>query len=264
MRKPGVAVVTGGGSGIGRETCARLASLGWRVYELSRRDNPAENVTHIPCDVTDPASVAAAFQRVEEREGRLDLLVNNAGGGISGAAEFTELSEAKNLFDVNFFGTLTCVQAALPLLRASEGGRIVNLSSVAAALPIPFQAFYSASKAAINALTLALANELRPFGVSVTALLPGDASTGFTDARHKDERGDELYGGRIRKSVAAMERDERGGMSAGYVARRVVSVACRRRVKPLYGVGGKYRLFLVLAKLLPARLSNRIVGALYS
>lgn len=264
MHRPGVAVLTGGGSGIGRETCALLAGRGWRVYELSRRDNPAENVTHIFCDVTDPASVTAAFRKVAEKEGKLDLLVNNAGGGISGAAEFTALPEAKNLFDVNFFGVLTCVQAALPLLRASGGGRIVNLSSVAAALPIPFQAFYSASKAAINAFTLALANELRPFGVSVTALMPGDASTGFTDARRKDGRGDEIYGGRIGKSVAAMERDERGGMSAEYVAKRVVSVACRRRVKPLYGVGKKYRFFLILAKILPARLSNRIVGALYS
>ena len=264
MRRAGVAVVTGGGSGIGRAVCARLRSAGWKVYELSRRDNPAQGVVHIACDVTDPDSVRRAFETVREDEGRLDLLVNNAGGGISGAAEFTELSEAKGLVDVNFFGALNCVQAALPLLREAEGGRIVNLSSVAAALPIPFQAFYSASKAAINALTLALANELRPFGVSVTALMPGDAATGFTDARRKSIRGDELDGGRIAKSVAGMERDERGGMTADYVAKRVVSVACRRRVRPLYGVGGKYRFFLLLAKILPARLSNRIVGALYA
>ena len=264
MRKAGVAVVTGGGSGIGRAVCLRLARAGWRVYDLSRRERPAEGVFHLGCDVTEEDSVASAFEEIGKRETRIDLLVNNAGGGVSGAVEFADVERARALFDLNFFGAVRCVQAALPLLRKSARGRIVNLSSVAASLPIPFQTFYSASKSAINALTMTLANELRPFKIGVTAVLPGDAATGFTDAREKDERGDELYGGRIRKSVSAMERDERGGMSPDAVAKRVCKVACRRRVRPLVGVGGKYRFFLLLGKILPARFVNRILGALYA
>ena len=178
-----VAVVTGGTSGIGRATALALKDAGYTVYELSRRAEGVEGLHHISADVTDQQAVNDAAAQIMAAEGRIDVLVNNAGFGISGAIEFTETAEAKALFDVNFFGMVNMNRAVVPLMRQAGRGRIVNLSSVAAPVPIPFQAYYSATKAAVNAYTMALANELRPFGVTVCAVMPGDIHTGFTAAR---------------------------------------------------------------------------------
>ncbi len=255
-----VAVVTGASSGIGLATAELLLSQGWTVYNLSRRR--AGSAIHIPTDVTDAGAVRAAFERVESEAGGLSLLVNCAGFGISGAAEMTELSQAKRQFDVNLFGTLLCSQQAAGIMRRNGGGRIINVSSAAAIFSIPFQSFYSASKAAINSLTLAMDNELRGFGVRVTAIMPGDVKTGFTDAREKNSA-DGVYGGAVAKSVAVMERDERGGMTPESIAKYIVKTASRRHPKPLYAVGFQYKLFALLFKLLPIRTVNYLVGKLY-
>ena len=180
-----VAVVTGGTSGIGRATALALKDAGCTVYELSRRAQGVEGLHHISADVTREESVRAAVEQIMAREGRIDILVNNAGFGISGAVEFTSTEEAKSLFDVNFFGMVNMNRQVVPIMREAGRGRIVNLSSVAAPVPIPFQTYYSATKAAVNAYTMALANELRPFGVTVCAVMPGDIHTGFTAARRK-------------------------------------------------------------------------------
>jgi short-subunit dehydrogenase len=111
---------------------------------------------------------------------------------------------------------------------------------------------------------LALANEVRPFGITVCAVLPGDIATGFTDARQKSEAGDDVYAGRIARSVAGMERDERGGMTPEYAGKFVARYALKRNSRPLVAMGFSYKCFAVLAKLLPRRLSNRIVGMLYA
>jgi len=258
------ALVTGGTSGIGKEAALALAKEGYTVYALSRHASPdADGIRYLTADVTLPDTVRAAIDEVINREGRLDVLVNCAGFGISGAVEFTDTEDAVRQFDTNFFGTVNMTRAALPYLRAS-GGCIINVSSVAAMIPIPFQTFYSASKAAINAYTLALANELRPFSVRVCAVQPGDIRTGFTAARKKEAAGDDVYEGRIGRSVARMEKDEQGGMDPAVIGRFIARVARKRRVKPLYTVGFGYRLFVLIAKLLPRRLSNRIVGQLYA
>ena len=151
---------------------------------------------------------------------------------------------------------------ALPYLRRTKGARIINLSSVAAPIAIPFQAFYSATKAAINSLSLALANEVRPFGISVSALMPGDVQTGFTGAREKNEEGAEHYGGTIHKAVSAMEKDELSGMRPEYIAGILYKISQKRRPRALYTAGAKYKLFVVLIKILPANLINRLVGKL--
>ena len=257
------AVITGGSSGIG-QSCARLfCEKGYTVYELSRSGKSEGGIRHITADITKPHEVAAAFEAIFAAQGRIDLLVNNAGMGISGAIEFTELDAAKRIFDVNFFGMFTCCKAALPYLRQSEGGRIINLSSVAAPISIPFQAFYSATKAAVNSFTMALANEVRPFGIRVSALMPGDVHTGFTSAREKSEIGSQLYGQAIERAVSSMEKDELGGMSPELVAGLIFKISQCRHPKVLYTAGGKYRLFVIIAKLLPATVCNRLVGKIY-
>ena len=259
-----VVLLTGGTSGIGLATVRALAEKGARVYELSRRETADIPARHIPCDVSDEAAVRAAVETVLREAGRIDAAVCNAGFGISGAAEFTENADAKGLLDVNLFGGVNVAKAVIPHMREAGGGRIVFISSVAAPVAIPFQAWYSVSKAAINAYALALANELRPFGITVAAVMPGDIRTGFTGARRKSELGDDVYGGRIRRSVAVMERDELSGMDPAVAGRFVARVALKKGGKPLYAIGLQYKLVVLLIKLLPAGLANRIVGLLYA
>ena len=259
-----VAIVTGGTSGIGLATANALKAAGLTVYVLSRHAAELPGLLHIAADVADENALAAAIGEIYAREGRLDVLVNNAGFGISGAAEFTENADAKRLLDVNLFGMVNATKAALPLMRAQGGGRIVNISSVAAPLAIPFQAWYSVSKAAVNAYTLALCNEVRPFGVSVCAVMPGDIRTGFTRAREKSCAGDDVYQGRIARSVSKMEKDEENGMAPEVAGQFLARVALKRRVKPFYAIGLSYKFFVLLSRVLPIRLISWLLGLLYA
>lgn len=257
------AIVTGGSSGIGYEVAKSLKEAGCKVYEFSRREVADSEFSHISVDVTDESCVQKAVQTVLDEEGSIDLLVNCAGFGISGAVEFTELEDAKRQLDVNFFGMVNCSKAVMTPMRKAGSGRIVNISSVAAPVPIPFQAFYSASKAAINSYTCAAGNEVAPYGISMCAIQPGDIQSGFTDARKKTLAGDEEYGGRITKSVAVMEKDEREGMPASAAGRYIAKIALKKKVKPLYAIGFVYKFFCLLMKLLPIGLANKIIGMIY-
>lgn len=259
-----IALVTGGTSGIGLSAARALLDAGCRVYEFSRRPEGTGDAIHLSVDVTDEQAVSAAVEHILRQEGHIDLVVNCAGFGISGAVEFTPAEAAKAQFEVNFFGMVNVNRAVLPAMRRSGGGRIVNISSVAAVAHIPFQTYYSATKAAIESYTCALANEVKPFGITLTALQPGDIRTGFTDARRKITEGDGEYGGRIGRSVARMERDERGGMSPDAAGRYIARIALKRRVKPVYAIGFGYKCLSLLCKLLPCSLRNFIVGLLYA
>lgn len=260
---PQVAVVTGAGSGIGRETALCLCGKGITVYDFSRHggDWGGADIRHIGVDVTEEESVNAAVARVEEECGGIDILVNCAGFGISGAVEFTSTEAAKKQFDVNFFGMFSVTRAVLPVMRKKGRGRIVNISSVASVFSIPFQAFYSASKAAIDSFSSALANEVRPYGITVTVIRPGDTATGFTAAREKIDEG---YGGRVARSVSRMEKDERNGMSAAAVGAVVARRAVSRRAKPFVTVGFSYKFLCFLFKILPASFVNRVLGRMYA
>ena len=184
------AIVTGGTSGLGLAAAQTLAEKGLRVYALSRHGAPVPGVTSLACDITDADAVERTVAAIEAEAGRIDLVVNNAGFGISGAVECTTPEEARRLFDVDFFGVVNVNHAVLPRMRRAGGGRIVHVSSVAAPVAIPFQAYYSAAKAAINAYSSALRCEVAPFGIDVCAVMPGDLKTGFTAAREKNVRGD--------------------------------------------------------------------------
>ena len=270
------AVVTGGSRGLGRAICLELARGGANVVFCYAGNEAAANETvaaceslgakavAIRCDVSKEDEVKALMDAALKTFGRIDILVNNAGFGISGAVEFTSTEDAKSLFDVNFFGMVNMNRQVVPIMREAGHGRIVNLSSVAAPVPIPFQTYYSATKAAVNAYTMALANELRPFGVTVCAVMPGDIHTGFTAARRKIGEGDDIYQGRISRSVARMEHDEETGMdparAGGYVARVALREGSHH---PLYAIRIDYKFFVFLTKVLPAGALNRLVYLIY-
>lgn len=263
MNSGRVIIITGATSGIGLAAAKEFSERGDKVYCLARREAelPAGCV-FVPCDVTDEDAVRAAAARVVSEEGHIAVLFNNAGSGISGAVEFTKQEDAKFQFNVNFFGTVNMTRAVLPYMRERRSGLILTTSSVAAVTPIPYQAYYSASKAAINSWTMALANEVRAFGIRVSALMPGDVKTGFTAARAKSLEGKEIYTS-LEKSVKTMEKDEQNGMPPSALAKRAYHISTRKHPKPLYSCGFAYKLFCVLAKLLPNRFVNFILGKLY-
>lgn len=256
-------IISGGSSGIGKATAELFAQKGYSVYELSRHGNSHDGITHITCDVTDEQSCLDAVAKVLEMTDHIDVVISNAGFGISGAIEFTRTEDAKRLFDVNFFGALNLTKAVLPQLRKQHGGRILYTSSVAAVLPVPYQSFYSASKSAIDAMALALQNEVRQFGIRVACLLPGDVATGFTAAREKSIAGSEVYAN-IEHAVFAMEKDEQNGMTPDQMARIFYHMAETRRLRSYYVGGFSYKLFCLLQKLLPVTFVNWLEGKLYS
>ncbi|MBQ2154612.1 MAG: SDR family NAD(P)-dependent oxidoreductase [Oscillospiraceae bacterium] len=258
------AIVTGGTSGIGLAAARALRETGMKVYVLSRRPFSEKGLHHVCADIADEQQCICAVKEILKYGGDVELLVNNAGFGISGAIEYTELADAKKQMEVNFFGTVNMTKAILPHFRRRGGGRIVNVSSVAAPAAIPFQAFYSATKAAINDYTAALANEVRPYGITATAVQPGDIATGFTAAREKSIAGDEAYQGRISKSVKKMEHDEQNGMDPAKAGAYIAKIAMKKHPKPLYTIGFSYKVICVLLKLLPCRFANWMIGKLYA
>ena len=255
-----VAVVTGATSGIGRATAQLLQKRGAQVVCIARHESPL--FESVCADITDREAVGRAVAEIYARHGRIDLLVNNAGGGISGAAENADPDAVEALFRLNVFGALYLAQAAIPQMRAAGGGTIVFVSSVAAEFAIPFQAFYSATKSALSSLAGALRNEVAPFRIRVSVIQPGDVKTEFTAARKKGASC-AAYGGRAERAVAAMERDERGGMPPERVAKAIVRAAGRRRPPVKKTVGAKYKLFCLLARLLPARFVSFLLGKMY-
>ena len=259
-----VCVITGGTSGIGRCTAQAMLEKGYTVYELSRREQGIAGMHHIVADVTNEQTLAAAVAEILQREEHIDVVINNAGFGISGAVEFTRTEDAQHQLDVNFFGMVRMNRQVLPVMRKQGYGRIVNLSSVAGAIAIPFQTYYSASKAAINSYTMALANEVKPFGIQVCCVQPGDIRTGFTAAREKNQLGDDIYSGRIARSVAGMERDEQTGMAPEKAGAFIAHVATRKGIKPVNTIGLQYQFFCFLAKILPAKALNFLVGLIYA
>ena len=259
-----VAIVTGASSGIGLATARALLKRGYTVYGVSRRGCKGEDFRSLRCDVTVREAVTACVARVIAETGRIDLLVNSAGMGISGSAENTPTDSTEEIFRVNVLGVAEMCRAVLPTMRAQGCGRIVNLGSVAGELPIPFQTFYSATKSAIGSYSRALAMEVKPYGVKVVCVLPGDTRTGFTAARVKNPADDACYGERIARSVGRMEHDETHGMRAESVARVVVRAAVRKNPPPTVTAGISYRFLLALAKFLPRRLVDKILYNMYA
>ena len=257
------AIVTGASRGIGRETALLLSQNGYEVFDLSRSGESSGGIRNIKTDLGSEEDIKRAFEEIFKERERLDLLVNNAGFGISGAVEFTSTEDAKRLFDVNFFAPFICSREAVKYLRNSDNPHIINISSAAALFPLPFQAFYSASKAAVYSLSTALSGELRPFGIRVNTVMPGDSKTGFTANREKSFEGAKLYGERIVNSVSLMEKDEQGGFSPKLVAETVLKIARSDVTGGIYIVGGKYKFLASVSNILPEKFKNKVLFKMY-
>jgi NAD(P)-dependent dehydrogenase (short-subunit alcohol dehydrogenase family) len=268
-----VALVTGGSSGIGESTARALLAKGFVVHAVARRVDrmaalSALGVHTHPMDVTDDASMVAGIERIIDEQGRIDVLVNNAGYGSYGAVEDVPIDEARRQFEVNVFGLARLVQLVTPHMRAQGSGRIINLSSIGGKFYEPFGAWYHATKFAVEGFSDSLRMELRPFGVQVVLIEPGPIRTEWNEiARDSllERSGDGPYASYARHAHDVMERfDEPSRASTPEeVADKIVKAALAKRPAARYPVGRGARVITTSRDLLPDRVFDEVVSRAY-
>ncbi|MCS5636410.1 MAG: SDR family NAD(P)-dependent oxidoreductase [Myxococcota bacterium] len=256
-------LITGASSGIGESTARRLARRGWRVFGTSRRPQETDDdhgIRWVVMDVRDEASVAKAVSQVLGESGGIDAVVCNAGMGIYGAVEEVEIEAARGQFETNFFGVLRVLRATLPGMRASASGRVILVGSLAGRAPIPFQAHYSASKAAVDALAGALGNELAAFGIRVCLVEPGDVNTPFNDAMEwTTSPPNSAYGEAIARTEATIRELLPKAPPAENVARCIERALDAKAPRARYTVGDSAWLVPLARRLLPDRISQALI-----
>jgi NAD(P)-dependent dehydrogenase (short-subunit alcohol dehydrogenase family) len=252
-----IALVTGASSGIGKATAERLATAGYRVYGTSRRgaQTGQRAFAMLPLDVTSDDSVEAAVNELMRLEGRIDLLVNNAGFGVApAAAEESSIEQARSIFETNFFGIIRMTRAVVPYMRKQGGGRIINIGSVLGFLPMPYGALYAATKHAIEGYSESLDHELRTRGIRVSVIEPAYTKTPFDanflepDAKldeYRDVRA--TVNERVKEVMATAEQP-------GVVADVVLKAARAGRPKLRYTAGRVANRLRLLRRFAPAGL----------
>ncbi|TGQ65116.1 MAG: oxidoreductase [Mesorhizobium sp.] len=251
---PGVAVVTGASSGIGLATAKALRNAGFRVFGTSRRAaaKRSDGITMLACDVTDDESVAKLVERVLAEAGRIDVLVNNAGMGLLGAAEESSTVQAQALFDVNVFGVFRVTNAVLPTMRRQGKGRIVNLSSVQGFIPGPFFALYSSTKHAVEGYSESLDHELRPFGIRVSLVEPAYTRTSFEENLAKPDQFLDIYDTARAAMNGAVRKEMDNGDAPEVVAHTILAAATDPAPKRRYTAGKAARQISFLRRFVPA------------
>jgi len=261
-------LVTGASSGLGKAIAEHLAADGHQVFGTSRNVDPqrtARAVIMLAMDINSPESVRAASTDMVAACGGIDVLVNNAGFGICGAFEDCALDEVRGQMETNFFGHVTVMHQVLPHMRAQGSGRIINIGSLAGDIGLPYQAFYAASKAALQRATEALRLELKGSGIDATLVAPGDFNTGFTASRvYARAARTSVRAQKMERVVSQYERDERNGSDPAYAAQLVAQLVGRKTLKPTYTVGRfDQRLGHRLKHLLPGRWFEAMLSATY-
>jgi short-subunit dehydrogenase len=238
------------------------------VFGTARSPRPAaaDGFATLTLDVTRDESVHACIAEVIRAAGRIDAVINNAGIGIAGAIEDTTTAEAQSQFDTNFFGLHRVCRAVLPHLRAQRAGTIINMSSLAGRIPLPFQAFYSATKFAIEAYTEALRMEVRPFGISVSMIEPGDFATSFTANRRMTNETIPAspYYQSATRAIATMAHDEQANQDLSPVIAAVETILHSRRPALRYPrANALQRTFNALRPFLPQVLAEYLIRDAY-
>ena len=274
MTSPRVALVTGGSSGIGESAARMLKEKGFEVYAVARRVDRmkalADDGIHVfGMDVSDEESMASGIQRILDEQGRIDVLVNNAGYGSFGAVEDVPIDEARRQFEVNLFGLARLIQLVLPTMRAQRSGVIINISSIGGHFYEPLGAWYHATKHALEGFSDSLRLELRPHGIDVAIIEPAAIRSEWADIA-ADSMLDTAKGGayeeQARKAAGLFERSYSPAMSSGpeVVAQAIVKAATARRPRIRYPVGKGARTIITSRRMLPDRVFDRVVHTMFS
>jgi NAD(P)-dependent dehydrogenase (short-subunit alcohol dehydrogenase family) len=262
------ALVTGASSGIGAATARRLAKAGFTVYGAARRtDRLAEladaGVRALGMDLADDVSMASGVARILDETGRMDVLVNNAGYGSYGAIEDVPLAEARQQVEVNLFGLARLTQLVLPAMRTQRSGRVVNITSIGGKITTAFGGWYHASKFAVEGLSDALRQEVRPFGIDVVVVEPGAIRTewsGIAMGSGLAASGDGPYGERARRMVGGFSGAEGRASDPDVVARAIERAVTVRRPRTRYAIGSGAKPILAARRMLSDRVFDGLVA----
>ena len=259
-----VILISGISSGFGKETARLLAEKGHTVYGTVRRNPLSDTPVHyLMMDLTDPESIGTAVSEVVEKEGRIDVLINNAGMHTGGPAETSPMENIRLQMDTNFLGMVQVTREVLPIMRRQWGGTIINISSIGGLMGLPYQAYYSAGKFAIEGFSEALRMEVNQFNIKVILINPGDFHTSNSANRRNylaPTGPDDPYAEQYSKTLKVIENDEANGWQPEILAKKIVKIIDTRNPRQRYIIGSfEQKLALALKYLLPGKLFRHIL-----
>ncbi|OYU83195.1 MAG: short-chain dehydrogenase/reductase [Flavobacterium sp. BFFFF2] len=258
-----IVLITGASSGIGQATARLLAQKGYKVYGTSRNamNGHSEPFEFLVMDVKNVQSIQLAVDQLLEKEGRIDILINNAGVGITGPVEETPLDAMRDTFETNFYGPLAVIQAVLPAMRQQQNGLIINVTSIAGAMGLPFRAAYSATKSALDIISEGLRMEIAQQGIQLCTLAPGDVATNIAASRYhaplvKGSPYEMSYGATLHQ----MNEGVNAGVAPAVIAQKIVDIIQQKAPKVHYYAGAfMERLSLVLKRFLPDKMFEQLL-----
>ena len=254
-----IVVITGGTSGIGLDLKTLFETNGDIVLTMSTRQ--LDDKKHYSVDISNKICVEKAVKNIVDEYGKIDVLINNAGFGMSGITELVPFEQIEKLTAVNYYGTLHLIRSALAYMQ--RGSRIVNISSAMALFPVPFRAIYGSVKSAVLSLSFALRMELASLGIDVTAICPGDIKTNFTKNRIKDFETNERYGTRLETATLKSDSREDKRISSISCAKSIYKKIIKKQTKPFYIIGTKYKALYFLTRFTPKSWLLKITNKLY-
>ncbi len=262
-----IALITGASSGIGKETAQLMAQNGFTVYAVSRRvekmkELEAFGVKLLAMDITNDDDIINGVNHIIKQEGRIDVLVNNAGYGSYGSLEDVPMSEAKYQFEVNIFGLARLIQVALPYMRAQKSGRIINISSIGGSFGEPHGAWYHSTKYALEGLSDSLRMELKQFNIDVVIIKPGAILTEWNTIARENllkVSGETAYKDLAQKHVKMLATADEQGSKPIVVAKTILKAAMASRPKTRYATGGGATIILMARRLLSDRLFDKLM-----
>lgn len=255
-----VVVITGASSGIGKRLLNSFVNFGYIVIAVNRT-NPDNYQNFIMCDLSDEQSIVDATQIILQKYDKIDILINNAGLGISGAQELLPFDEIRRVVEVDYFAALQITRLLLPSM--TEKSKIVNISSACALFALPYRAVYCSAKAALSMFSYGLRMELSKSGISVVTVCPGDIKTNFTANRLKFSDSNSRYGDDITKAAAKVDNRENKRMDEVKASAKIFKIAANKN-KALYIIGGKYKFLYFMQKILPTNLFLKLTNKMFN
>ncbi len=258
-----VVVITGGSSGIGKSVGEYLTEKGYKVYGTSRNPQryPESKFPIVALDVTQPETIKTCIATVLQKESRIDVLINNAGAGITGPVEEVPDEEIKRNFETNLFGPINVIKAVLPTMRAQKSGLIINITSIAGYMGLPYRGIYSASKGALELITEAMRMELKAFHIHMTNVAPGDFATNIAAGRyHAPVKEDSPYKVSYGHTLKMMDDHVDEGNDPKQVAKMILKIINTTNPKVHYKVGAFMQKFSVtLKRILPDKVYEKLL-----
>ena len=258
-----VVLITGASSGIGKSIAEYLTDKGMIVYGTSRNPDKASpvNFQMLSLDVTNTNSISKAIDQLINKEGKLDIVINNAGMGITGPVEETPAQEMRRVFETNFFGAIEVMKTVLPQMRMQQSGLIINITSIAGYMGLPFRGIYSSTKGALELVSEATRMEVKQFGIKVVNIAPGDFATNIATGRyHTPVLEDSAYKEKYAENLALMNSHVDSGMDPLHMAKTVYKIINTQNPKVHYKVGTFMQKFsIVLKRILPDRIYEKLL-----